>query len=68
LEQRLRRRGTEAEDALSRRLFKAKFEMSFKDEFDIVLVNEHLDTSLAEAQKLYNEFQKMKIGLILRFI
>jgi guanylate kinase len=58
LEQRLRRRGTESEDALSRRLFKAKFEMSFKDEFDIVLVNEHLDTSLAEAQKLYNEFKK----------
>lgn len=57
LEKRLRGRGTESEDALSRRLFKAKFEMSFKDEFDVVLVNEHLDTSLAEAQKLYNEFK-----------
>lgn len=58
LEKRLRGRGTESEDALSRRLFKAKFEMSFKEEFDVVLVNEHLDTSLAEAQKLYNEFKK----------
>lgn len=58
LEQRLRGRGTESEDALSRRLFKAKFEMSFKDEFDVVLVNEHLDASLAEAQRLYNEFKK----------
>lgn len=58
LEKRLRGRGTESEDALSRRLFKAKFEMSFKDQFDVVLVNEHLDTSLAEAQKLYNDFKK----------
>lgn len=58
LEQRLRGRGTETEDVLSRRLFKAKFEMSFQKEFDIVLVNEHLETSLAEAQRLYNEFKK----------
>lgn len=58
LEQRLRGRGTETEDVLSRRLFKAKFEMSFQKEFDFVLVNEHLDTSLADAQQLYNEFKK----------
>lgn len=58
LEKRLRGRGTDSEDNISRRLFKAKFEMSFQKEFDIVLVNEHLDTSLAEAQKLYNEFKK----------
>lgn len=58
LEKRLRGRGTESEDALSRRLFKAKFELSFKDQFDVVLVNEHLDTSLAEAQRLYNEFKQ----------
>lgn len=58
LEQRLRGRGTETEDVLSRRLFKAKFEMSFKDEFDVVLVNEDLDTSLTEAQRLYNEFNR----------
>lgn len=58
LEQRLRGRGTETEDALSRRLFKARFEMSFQNEFDVVLVNEHLDESLTEAQKLYNAFKK----------
>ncbi len=58
LEQRLRGRGTETEDALSRRLFKARFEMSFQDQFDVVLVNEHLDKSLAEAQRLYDEFKK----------
>lgn len=57
LAQRLRGRGTESEESLSRRLFKAKFEMSFQNEFDIVLVNEDLDKSLAEAQRLYNDFK-----------
>jgi guanylate kinase len=57
LEQRLHGRGTESEESLSRRLFKAKFEMTFQDEFDVVLVNEDLKKSLAEAQRLYDEFK-----------
>lgn len=57
LEQRLRGRDTESEDNISRRLFKAKFEMSFQDQFDVVLVNEDLQTSLAEAQRLYDSFK-----------
>lgn len=57
LKERLRDRGTESEQSLSRRLFKANFEMSFKDEFDVVLINEKLDKSLAEAQSLYNDFK-----------
>jgi guanylate kinase len=58
LKERLHDRGTEDPESLSRRLFKAQFEMSFQDKFDIVLVIENLDTSLAEAQRLYNEFKK----------
>jgi guanylate kinase len=58
LKVRLKDRGTESEESLSRRLFKAKFEMSFQDHFDAVLLNEHLDESLAKAQELYNEFKK----------
>lgn len=54
---RLHDRGTETPESLSRRLFKANFEMSFQDQFDVVLVNEHLDSSLAEAQKLYDNFR-----------
>ncbi|MFY8035998.1 MAG: guanylate kinase [Cyclobacteriaceae bacterium] len=57
LAQRLNSRGTETEESLSRRLFKAKFEMSFQDKFDVVLLNEDLDKSVAEAQKLYNQFK-----------
>jgi guanylate kinase len=32
--------------------------MTFQDEFDVVLVNEDLNKSLAEAQRLYDEFKK----------
>ena len=57
LKERLRDRGTESEESLSRRLFKANFEMSFADQFDVVLVNEDLQHSLKEAQRLYDEFK-----------
>lgn len=57
LAERLRERGTETEESLSRRLFKAKFEMSFQDRFDVVLVNEDLQKSLREAQRLYDNFK-----------
>jgi guanylate kinase len=57
LKARLSDRGTESEQSLSRRLFKAQFEMSFQDKFDVVLVNEDLDKSLREAQALYDNFK-----------
>jgi guanylate kinase len=56
---RLHDRGTETPESLSRRLFKAQFEMTFQDKFDIVLINETLDKSLAEAQRLYDDFKKV---------
>ncbi len=56
LRERLHDRGTETSESLSRRLFKAKFEMEFANKFDVVLVNENLDKSLVDAQRLYDEF------------
>jgi guanylate kinase len=56
LEQRLRGRGTDTEESISKRLFKVKFEMSFENQFDITLVNENLDTALVKAQQLVDEF------------
>lgn len=58
LKERLNDRGTETPESLSRRLFKAQFEASFQDKFDVVLVNEDLDKSLEEAQLLYDNFKK----------
>src|SRR5688500_17716812 len=58
LKERLNDRGTESAESLSRRLFKANFEMSFQDQFDVVLINETLAKSLREAQRLYDAFKK----------
>jgi guanylate kinase len=57
LKKRLVERGTETPDSLSRRMFKANFEMAFEDHFDVTLVNEDLDRSVAQAQKLYDDFR-----------
>jgi guanylate kinase len=59
LEQRLHDRGTESQESLSRRLFKAKFEMGFQDKFDQVLVNENLEDSKRKAQELFDNFTKV---------
>lgn len=56
LEQRLRARGTETEDSLSKRLYKVRFEMSFQDKFDVILVNDDLDKSTQEADQLVSDF------------
>jgi len=56
LRQRLIGRGSETEESLSKRLFKVHFEMSFQNEFDVILVNDDLETSLQKAQKLVNDF------------
>ena len=56
LRQRLIGRGSETEESLSKRLFKVHFEMSFQDRFDVILVNDDLETSLQKAQKLVDDF------------
>jgi guanylate kinase len=61
LEERLRARGSESEDSLSRRMFKMKFEMTFQDKFDEILINDELEKSFVEAEKLVDDFIKEKI-------
>lgn len=56
--ERLKDRGTESDESLSRRLFKVKFEMTFEDKFDIVLLNDDLDHSKKQAQQIYDNFTK----------
>ncbi len=59
LERRLRERGTDSEDSISKRVFKMKFEMSFQDKFDVVLLNEDLEVAVAKAQAMFDEFTKV---------
>lgn len=56
LEERLKNRNSESSSSLSQRLYKAKFEMTFEEEFDVTLVNEDLDTSLKKAEDMVAGF------------
>ncbi len=56
LEQRLRARKSESDESLVKRLEKVKYELSFEDKFDVTLINDKLETTLAEAEKLVAKF------------
>ncbi len=58
LEDRLRLRDTETKDSISKRLFKAKFEMTFEKQFDVVIVNDELDRAVEEAKDIVKKFIK----------
>jgi guanylate kinase len=53
---RLQARGTETEDTLRARVNKASYEISFKDQFDEVIVNAELEVACAQASKLVADF------------
>ena len=52
LERRIRGRGTDSEEAISRRLERARVELAAEAEFDAVLVNDDLDRALAQLEQL----------------
>jgi len=53
LEQRLRHRQTEAEESLQRRLENARREISEKDRFDYVIINDNLDRAYKELKGIF---------------
>ena len=56
LRNRLIQRGTEDNTSLNKRVDKATLELSYKNEFDIVIVNEILDNACNEAEVLIKKF------------
>ena len=67
LEKRLRDRGTEAEEAIQRRLKNARLEMAESHHFDAVVVNDLLDVAYAQLNKLVASFlNQMSAGLNVR--
>jgi guanylate kinase len=52
LERRIRGRGTDSEEAIRRRLERARVELEAEAEFDAVLVNGDLDAGVAELERL----------------
>lgn len=53
---RLMARGTETEESLQARVSKASYEISFKDHFDKVIVNDNLDNACAQAKLIVGNF------------
>jgi guanylate kinase len=58
LMERLTKRSTEVEHMLKERISKAKEELSYEDKYDIVLVNDVLEETLYQAEKLVLDFLK----------
>lgn len=58
LEGRLRKRGTETEEAVQMRVAKAHKEMSYHDKFDQIVINDDLHTAQMDAYKKIVQFIK----------
>jgi len=52
LERRIRGRGTDAEDAIQRRLTRAREELKAQQEFDAVVINDDLEAALNQVETL----------------
>jgi guanylate kinase len=62
LERRLKARGTETPASLQARISKASYELSFKDHFDRIIMNDELERACAEAEQAVREFLKSSPG------
>ena len=56
LRARLEGRGTDTQEVIEQRLAKAEFELSFKDKFDEIVVNDNLEVAQIEAESLIEDF------------
>jgi guanylate kinase len=56
LEQRLRHRATDSAASISSRVYKANFELTFEDRFDVTIVNDDLEQAVNEAERLVRKF------------
>jgi guanylate kinase len=56
LKQRLVSRGTDSVENIEKRVAKAAEELTYRDKFDKVLVNDNLEVALVEADKIVSDF------------
>lgn len=56
LERRLKARGTETAESLQARINKAAYELTFKDKFDHIILNDKLERACAEAVQIVRKF------------
>lgn len=56
LRKRLTARSTETEEKIAVRIAKAEHELTFANQFDVIIVNENLKEAFIEAEKIVSEF------------
>ena len=56
LERRLKARGTETPESLQARINKASYELSFKQQFDCIIINDKLERACKEAETIVRNF------------
>ena len=56
LKTRLRARSTDSDEVIQKRLKKASYELTFASHFDVILVNDNLADTLANAEKIVGNF------------
>jgi guanylate kinase len=56
VKERLKKRGTETEDSLLKRIAKMKEESTYKSQFDVLLNNDNLDETFSKAERLVGDF------------
>nr|MBK9652026.1 guanylate kinase [Bacteroidota bacterium] len=56
LRKRLTKRGTETDESLQKRITKAELELTYKNKFDGVIVNENFETACDDSEKLVLQF------------
>lgn len=54
--ERLIGRGTDEPEKIEQRVAKAEYEMTFAENFDIIIVNDKLEEALAEVETIVNKF------------
>jgi guanylate kinase len=63
LRKRLEGRGTDTPEVIESRIAKAEYELSFAPKFDVVIVNDDLETAKAEALRVIREFLQGSAGV-----
>jgi len=63
LKKRLNTRGTETPESIATRVNKAAYELSFKEHFDKVIVNDDLEKACTEAEVIVRSFLKASLVL-----
>lgn len=62
LRNRLISRSTDAPEVIEKRVAKAEYELTFADQFDVIITNDELEKALAQAEQIIREFTNQAAG------